>query len=182
MGILTSNLNNLAFVGDFDRPDLRRLLAALHNARNSGFASANLDLTQLSRAFTPAILPLAVNCRYLLHLGFEVRLELPENAKLERLFENSNWAYLIDPFSYQKSNFDSKAHLPAILYTNPDEQFAAVEKVINLVLRNLELADRQQLASIEWSVNEIADNVLNQCEQSNRGCNAGKRPAGEEYD
>jgi hypothetical protein len=118
MGILTSNLNNLAFTGDFDRPDLRRLLAALHNVRSIGFASANLDFTRRSRAFTPAILPLAVNCRYLLHAGFEVRLELPEDGKLQRLSENSNWAYLIDPLSYPKSNFDSMAHLPAILYTN----------------------------------------------------------------
>ena len=161
MGNLTSNLSNLTFAGDFDRPDLRRLLAALHKIRNGGFSSANLDFTKLTRAFTPAILPLAVNCRFLLHRGFEVRLELPDEPKLRRLFENSNWAYLIDPLGHQKSTFDSKSHLPAMLYTNPQEQYSAIEKVIDLVLRNLELTDRQQLASIEWSVNEIADNVLN---------------------
>lgn len=161
MGILTTNLSNLKFVGDFDRSDLRRLLAALHQIRNAGFSSVNLDFTQLQHAHTSDILPFAINSRYWLHRGFEIRIELPEEKKLRRLFENANWAHIIDPRSFDKSSFDSKSHLPAILYTNPDEQYAAVERVINLVLRNLELTDRQQLASIEWSVNEIADNVLN---------------------
>lgn len=161
MGQLHSTLNNITFAGSFDRSDLRRLLAALHNLRKTGFKTANLDLTQLTKAYTPEMLPLATQCRSLLHNGFEVLLELPSDGKLRRLFENSNWAYLIDPRSHDRSQFDSPQHLPAVIYTNPDEQFDAVEKVIDLSLRNLNLTDRQQLASIEWSVNEIADNVLN---------------------
>ncbi|SRR5229473_3340069 len=161
MGQLTSNLNNLSFSGAFDRSDLRRLLATLHNLRKAGYRSANLDLSGLAKAFTPEFLPLSVQCRSLMHQGFEVMLELPTDPKLKRLFENSNWAYLIDPRSHDRSQFDSSNHLPAILYSNPDEQFDAIEKVINLSLKNLQLTNRQQVASIEWSVNEIADNVLN---------------------
>ena len=161
MGQLTSNLNNLSFSGPFERPDLRRIMAALHNLRKAGYRSANLDLGGLTKGYTPEFLPLSAHCRSLMHQGFEIMLELPQDPKLNRLFQNSNWAYLIDPRSFDRSKFESPTHLPAILYSNPYEQFEAIEKIIDLSLRNLDLVDRQQVASIEWSVNEIADNVLN---------------------
>lgn len=161
MGNLATNLNSVVFTGAFERADFRRLMAALHHIRQNGFTDAVVDFSGMTRAFTSDMLPFAVHCRGLMHAGFEVILELPTDTRLNRLFLNSNWAYLIDPRSHNASTFDSQNHLPAIIYSNADEQYEAVEKVINLSLRNLNITDRNQLASIEWSINEIADNVMN---------------------
>jgi anti-sigma regulatory factor (Ser/Thr protein kinase) len=107
------------------------------------------------------MLPLAIFCRKLLHDGFEVLLQLPLDHKLARLFQNSNWAYLIDPRSHGQTEYDAGQHLPAYLYSTPEQQYQAVNNVVELVLKNLKISDRKQIQAVEWSVNEIADNVLN---------------------
>jgi anti-sigma regulatory factor (Ser/Thr protein kinase) len=160
-GFLTSNLNILDFVGDFDDDSLRRHLAAFFKLKNQGYDHLELNFAKLTRAMTPQLLPLAVYARSLLHEGFEVRLILPEDDKLKRLFENTNWAYLIDPRSFPKTQIDSTSHLPAFLYTNPTEQYEVVSKTVQLVLKSLNITDRKQIQAVEWSVNEVVDNVLN---------------------
>lgn len=159
-GFLQSNLNNLTFSGDFDDDSLRRLLATLHNLQKQGYDYANLSFAGLTRALTPTLLPAAIYCRKLLHEGFEVRLELPQERKLERLFQNTNWAYLMDPRSHEESKYDPTQHLPAFLYNSPEMQYSIVDKIVDLVLKSLSISDRKQIQAVEWSVNEVADNVL----------------------
>jgi anti-sigma regulatory factor (Ser/Thr protein kinase) len=161
MGYLQSQFNNLTFHGEFGGDDLRRLLAALHNLRKQSYEAVNLDFRSLTKAYTPHLLPLAVTCRKFLHEGFEVRLELPSERKLERLFVNSNWAHLIDPQGFEKVEYEQAQHLPALLYSTPEDQHSAVDRALELILRNLNIRDRKQIQAIEWSVNEVADNVLN---------------------
>lgn len=163
-GDLQSNLNNFTFRGDFDGVSLRKLLAALHNLQRQGYDYVNLSFVELTRALAPDMLPFAAHCRRLLHEGFEVRLELPSDPKLQRLFQNANWAYLIDPRSYPKTQIDPISHLPAFLYTNPTEQYEVVTKTVHLVLKSLNITDRKQIQAVEWSVNEVVDNVLNHAE------------------
>jgi anti-sigma regulatory factor (Ser/Thr protein kinase) len=160
-GYLHSNLNKLEFTGDFDNESLRRTLAALHNLKAQGYSDVDLSFSGMTRVMTPQMLPLAIYCRRLLHEGFDVKLELPADAKLARLFSNTNWAYLIDPRGHQESVFGPGQHLPALLYTTPEGQFSAVDKAVNLLLQSLKITDRKQVQAVEWSVNEIADNVLN---------------------
>jgi len=139
-------------------------MATIHNIRKLGYSNLNLDLRGLTKAFTSTMLPLSARCRALLHEGCEVRLELPEDHKLARLMENSNWAHLIDPREYAPSTFAAGSHLPAIVYNNEAQQFEAVDKIVNFVLQNMDLDNRAQLGALEWAVNEIADNVLNHAE------------------
>jgi anti-sigma regulatory factor (Ser/Thr protein kinase) len=166
MGYLHSQLSNLTFSGEFGADDLRRLVATLHNLQKQSYCSANLDLKGLTRAYTPHLLPLAVYCRKLLHEGLEVRLELPSERRLNRLFMNSNWAHIIDPQGFEESQLENQQHLPALLYSSASDQHTAVDRAIDLVLRNLNLNDRKQVQAIEWSLNEIADNVLNHSNSS----------------
>jgi len=166
MSYLNSNLNNLDFSGEFDQDALRRMLATLHNLRKQGYSSANLSFESLTRALTAEMLPFAVTCRRLLHEGFEVLLQLPSDRKLARLFENSNWAYLIDPRSHGETRFDAVQHMPAFLYSSAEQQYEAVSKAVELVLKSLNITDRKQVQAVEWSVNEVADNVLSHSNSS----------------
>src|SRR5437660_4581721 len=47
---------------------------------------------------------------------------------------------------------------------NATEQFDAVDRSINVILQSIGGLDRSRLKALEWSLNEITDNVLNHAE------------------
>jgi anti-sigma regulatory factor (Ser/Thr protein kinase) len=115
----------------------------------------------VTKGFAADVLPFAARCRELLVAGVDTMLELPNELALARLFKNCNWAYLIDPRQYEQSQFTAYKHIPAVTYNNADTQFQAVNQVVDKLLSSLEGFSRDQLAALEWAVNEITDNVLN---------------------
>jgi anti-sigma regulatory factor (Ser/Thr protein kinase) len=115
----------------------------------------------LTRGFAAELLPFATRCRALLVAGVDTMLELPDDSTLSRLFKNSNWAYLIDPRQFEQSQYFSDKHIPAVSYSNSDTHYQAVNQVVDKLLSSLEGFSRDQLAALEWAINEITDNVLN---------------------
>lgn len=156
-----TDMNNLIISGDFNRETLQRACAVLHGLKTKGYSSVNIDLRNVTRAFATELLPFAARCRDLLVTGLDTMLELPEDAALSRLFKNSNWAYLIDPQQFEQSQYSSEKHIPAVRYSDGDTHFQAVNQVVDKLLSSLEGFSRDQLAALEWAVNEITDNVLN---------------------
>lgn len=96
-----------------------------------------------------------------MHEGIETMLELPSDSKLARLFNNCNWSNIIDPRGHEESHYRPHSHLPALLYSDADAHFKVVDQIMELLLRQLEGFTRNQLAALEWAINEITDNVLN---------------------
>lgn len=158
---IQTHMNNVIVSGDFNRDMLPRACATLHNLKSQGYRSINIDLKCLERGFATELLPFATRCRDLLVSGIDIMLELPTDTQLARLFKNSNWAYLIDPRQYDLTQYHSERHIPAVCYTNADSHFEAVNQVVDKLLGSLEGFSRDQLAALEWAVNEITDNVLN---------------------
>jgi anti-sigma regulatory factor (Ser/Thr protein kinase) len=156
-----TNMNNLIISGEFDKDALQRSCAALHNLKAQGYSSLNIDMRTVTRGFAAEVLPFATRCRQLLVLGTDTLLELPEDPALQRLFRNSNWAYLIDPRQYAESDYFPDKHIPAVSYKDADSHFQAVNQVVDKLLSSLAGFSRDQLAALEWAVNEITDNVLN---------------------
>lgn len=152
--------NSIKFQGHFDRNALKQMLAVIHRLSNQGYNDIMLDFKQLTGGFARDLVPLAAVCRTKLHNGVDVLLELPVDSKLARLFNNSNWSYLIDPRTHQESQFCPENHLPALTYSDSDGHSRQVDQIMELLLRQLKLG-RDQLAALEWAVNEITDNVLN---------------------
>jgi hypothetical protein len=91
----------------------------------------------------------------------DVDLKLPEYDRLSRIFLNANWAHLIDPRRYEPSSYRGTTQIPAARYNSGDEQNGALNKVASKILSTLHNFDRSHLTAIEWSINEITDNVLN---------------------
>ncbi|WP_083967213.1 STAS-like domain-containing protein [Methylosinus sp. R-45379] len=159
---IQTEMNNLIVSGEFDRETLQRANAALHNLKMTrGYRSVNIDMRNVTKGFAAELLPFAARCRDLLLAGVDTMLELPTDSLLSRLFINSNWAHLIDPRQYEPSNYTSGKHIPAVSYDNADTHFQAVNQVVDKLLSSLEGFSRDQLAALEWAVNEITDNVLN---------------------
>jgi len=94
--------------------------------------------------------------------GADVEFEvlLPEDGKLAKLFRNANWAHFLDPEKNLPSQFKGFSQVPATHFTNAEEQRQAVNRIVNGILGAIPNLERTELAALEWSVNEITDNVL----------------------
>ncbi|MFA6205675.1 MAG: hypothetical protein WC689_05655 [Methylocystis sp.] len=113
--MIQTEMNTLKVAGEFDSANFQRACAALHQLTSSrGYASVNIDFQGLTKGFAAELLPFAMRCRHLLVHGVDTMLELPNDPTLARLFRNSNWAYLIDPRQYEKSDYASGKHIPMI--------------------------------------------------------------------
>lgn len=134
----------------------------MHNLiRTQGYQDIELDFTNCNAAYGGPMLALATFAeRYLLN-QVDVDIKLPQDVKLRSLFINTNWAYLIDPRRYNPSGYKGFAQVPAIKFGTGEEQHNAVQLVIEKILSHLTGFDRSHLKAIEWSLNEITDNVIN---------------------
>jgi hypothetical protein len=99
----------------------------------------------------------------------DFELTLPENEGLQRLFKNSNWAHIIQPKKFAPSEFSSPIHLPATRYRTAEEQHRLVDDILNKMLSSITDFDRSHFKAIEWSINEITDNVLVHSESTRGG-------------
>jgi anti-sigma regulatory factor (Ser/Thr protein kinase) len=91
--------------------------------------------------------------------GLDFDVVLPQTQTLSRLFLNANWAHLLDPESYEDTSLVHERHLAGQRYASHHDQQRVVNVVMDIVMRNMEI-ERPLLAGLEWSINEITDNVL----------------------
>lgn len=150
-------LVNEKFDGDYD---LRGLLSAVHKATTEEkLSDVVLNFKHCSHVGQgPMVLLCAQILKHREH-GINFTLIEPESLALQRLFYNTNWAHFIDP-RFEPSRFYGPDHLPATRYQDESGQGEAVNKIVDVILRAVPHMDRRSLASFEWSINEITDNVL----------------------
>ncbi len=131
-----------------------------------GFERVVLDFQHTEICFPDAIVPIvALAMRYRAE-GIRFDLILPRQARLERLFVNSNWASLISPHKYPASNYAHDLNLPAAVYKDQDEQYSFVKAAIDRILKVTRHLERSHLRGLEWTLNEVSDNVLLHAESS----------------
>lgn len=158
---IESDGNKIEIIGRFGMMDFHRVLAALHNMTTKrGYQDIVLDFGACTAAFSGPMISLCTAIGALRYDGVDVDLRLPNKRELANLFKNASWAYLIDPGAFQESTYKSNIHLPAIQFSSPREQQNAVNRMVDRILGSLPDLRRGDLAAIEWSLNEITDNVL----------------------
>jgi hypothetical protein len=132
-----------------------------------GFGHVTLDLTELIRAWPDGMLPLICEIETLRRNGCTFSLALPSDETLQRLFLHCNWAAFIAPDEFNQLDRRTPSHLPATWY-DADNHKVIVDQVVEIVMGNMRVP-RPVLAGLEWSINEITDNVLNHAESSLHG-------------
>jgi hypothetical protein len=110
------------------------------------------------------MLPIICQTAVLRERGCEVTIALPQDETLQRLFLNANWAHLIAPHQFDPLALRTPYHLPATWY-DASSQKEIVDRILEIVMGNMEI-ERSVLTGLEWSVNEITDNVLVHAESS----------------
>lgn len=159
--------NRLVFDGKFLLSDMLRPLVGLHHAvQDAGYRDLIIDFGPCTAAFAGPMLALCAQVMRLREARIDTELILPHDDKLARLFRNANWAHFIEPRNYAPSGFKGHSQVPATHFTNADEQQRAVNRIVNAILGAIPDLDRRELSALEWSINEITDNVLNHAQSS----------------
>jgi anti-sigma regulatory factor (Ser/Thr protein kinase) len=162
-----SNENNLEVIADFGFEDQLRLLAAMHTiVEKQGYSDFVLDFSKCTKAFSAQMLPVCCRAQFYWKQGVDIKLRLPEQDDLRRLFLNTNWAHFIDFREFDLSRYRGYTHSPALRFSNGSEQHKVVDKTMDVLLAAIKQFKRDDIRYIEWAINEITDNVINHAESS----------------
>jgi hypothetical protein len=144
-----------------DLYDFHRFLAIIHAiVEKAGYRDVVLDLERCSAAFQNSMLSVCAQVMAYRAAGVSFSLVPPADTKLANLFGNTNWGHFLDPDRYAPSTFRGHTRVPATQYKSPNEQFEAVNRIVNVMLGAIPELQRTDFAAFEWAVNEITDNVL----------------------
>ena len=154
----------------FSAQSLPEILAKLHHAISfDKKRDITLDFSKTTAAFEAGIIPiLPIVAKYREKDRVNFNVKLPESSRLESIFLESNWAYYLEPDRFELKEARSDTHRPAIRFSTPKEQFDAVDKILGLVLTASDV-DRSVMKAMEWSLNEIIDNVTNHAGKNSSG-------------
>lgn len=153
--------NRIEFLGKLGKKALREFLFASHDTiYHRGYKDIVLDFRKVSRAYPNGMMGILAITDSLKHDSIDVSIELPEDEILRSIFKRTNWAHFLEPSKYEMSDTDHDRHLAVHRYLDHEGQTAVVNKMMDVVMRNMTLS-REIIAGLEWSINEITDNVLN---------------------
>ena len=142
--------------------DFLALSAAIHSLVNKqSRLDVTLDFSAVSFLDLKIMVPLVTIARsYRIHQVY-FDIVAPRDRKLNNLILNANWAHLITPERFESRDDKNHRHLSAIQYHNDREQYDAVDRTLDTILRSIQGLNRQSLRALEWSLSEVTDNVLN---------------------
>ena len=156
------NANRVVFSDRYDGTQLRKALGSIYHAvAHLNYGEVMLDFSRCTHAFESGVLPLIPIIRnYIARFKVDFILIPPKDTHANSLFYNSGWDHFIDPKRFLNRSSHDARHVPVMQFRNSQEQNAAVDSLIQHFTRNSELS-KDQLQAIEWSLNEITDNVIN---------------------
>jgi anti-sigma regulatory factor (Ser/Thr protein kinase) len=128
--------------------------------KEAGYEDIILDFSSCSAAFAGPMLALCAQVMKLRASRIDFALVLPADPRLARLFYNANWAHFLQPEKHSQSVFKGYTQIPTTLITTGDDQYQAVNRIVNAILGAIPDIERTDFAALEWSINEITDNVL----------------------
>ncbi len=152
--------NRIFFTERVDPKAHGQFMWCLHDCLEKGYEDVFLDLSQCEAAFPNGVLPLIASIDNLRREHKEVSVTLPASEYIQRLFLNTNWAHLLEPDRYAPSETSHPRHVPARRFNTAEHQHRLVGKTLNVLLGGLPSLQRDDLSALEWSINEITDNVL----------------------
>lgn len=165
-GWLHGKNNRLELSGAFVDPSLlRRISAAFHNLTGkSGYQEIDLDFRDCTKVYPGMMVGLCALASKYRRDGIEIGIRLPTAKWLRNLFINSGWAYLINPEAQPQTQYTGVHHLGCVQFASSTEQQQLVNRFVSTLLGVVANLRREDLAAIEWSINELTDNVLNHAE------------------
>ncbi len=127
----------------------------------------NIDFSAVQKPYANGMLPIIATLDKLRLDGQTIRVKLPNDHNVAKLFFQTNWAHFLDPTnSITATGYDR--HLP----TRQIKDFRDVGIITNdfmqIVLRTMNIPN-EVLSALEWAIYEICDNVINHSNAPNGG-------------
>ncbi len=148
---------SLRFGPRFRQPEYLRVLEAI--AEQDGPSELYLDMGRTEWAHANAMVPLIATVDRLTRQGWEFKLELPRSQFEEEYFVKAGWVAGFEG-SPSPPILPGRSYLPLQRYQTGAELNRIFRSIVRRLFEETELAPGV-LASLEWSIYEIADNVLN---------------------
>jgi hypothetical protein len=160
--------SRIQFTGRVNALAHRQYIQALAKAKKEGLRELVLDFSVCEGAFLNGMVPIIASVDGLHRDGVQTTVILPTSEELKRLFHNANWAHFLQPDQYDRFDQHHDRHVAAHRFTTADEQQILVNAFMDVVMRQMTL-ERDVIAGLEWSINEVTDNVLNHAQAVDGG-------------
>jgi len=135
---------------------INRVLYAAINYNNQN--SIILDLSNISRVYPNGIVPTICEVNRLKRLGINFQLIPPKDEDTRNYCEELGWFHYLSPDEYPlKDNRYQNFSLHR--FNNVDELNEVINGVLDVCLKHL-IFETGALQAFEWTINEIAGNVL----------------------
>ena len=118
-----------------------------------------LDFSRVKRAYPDGIVPIIAETSRLTAMGYKFEALPPRDVSVRSLFIRNRWLYYINPEDVERAPAEGFSSLPLQKFSSDEELNDMVNKVVEVCLQQLVFADGVPQA-LEWSVNEIAGNIL----------------------
>lgn len=142
--------------------------SAVNYFKQLNLDSVTVNFKYVRKVFADGMLPVICIIDDLRETGVHVKVQLPEDYETRRLFRSVNWAHYLSPEQYDKSDSIYDRHLVTRRFENAEEQQKSVNDFMDVVLRTMKIP-KDIISGLEWSINEITDNVLNHSESKHGG-------------
>ena len=152
--------NTIQFSSIINSYNVRDFCSALNRFHSGDSDKLSLDFSKVVRAYPNGMLPVIASIELLRRKGISVYVRLPNRSETRKLFRNVNWAHYLSPSQFEKSESHHERHLVSRFFSDEKEQKNVVDDFMEVVIRNMVLP-RDIISGLEWSINEITDNVLN---------------------
>ena len=152
--------NTIKVEGSLEFNNLHFFLSQLHHAISKhGYQDIIIDFSELISGFADTLVPICADIFRYKKENINFKLNLPLDNKFKRLFINTNWAHIIDE-EHHESVFSGYSQHPAMIIANEDDLHTCVNSLIDCILRATRIESRDDLHIIEWSLNEIIENII----------------------
>lgn len=155
--------NTIIFTSKINSYSIIYFCKAVKYALRLKIKSLTVDLSKVEKVFPNGILPIICTIDGLRDLGIKIFIKLPKNDETRRMFRSVNWAHYLAPDQFEKSESTHDRHLVTRRFQDAEQQKKVVDDFMDVVLRNMQIP-KDIISGLEWSINEITDNVLNHAE------------------
>lgn len=144
---------------EFDRARKAIWFVIHRNSANN----IELDFRKTEIIYPNGIVPLISLVKGYQRQGINFSIIPPMSVPLNNLVRFEGWFHAMDPARFDPPSTHGYNSLPLKHYTNDTELNSAVNAAIEVAIRNLTLA-KSVPDAFEWSLNELAGNVLHHAE------------------
>jgi anti-sigma regulatory factor (Ser/Thr protein kinase) len=164
-----SKNNSFKFAASLHIKDVRQIVFEIDQLIEfRGYDEIDLDFSDTEVLFADTVASLVTYFYSKVQESIKFNITMPKDQKLNRLFINCGWAHFISPKTYPEGK-DVYGNLCLRRFIDGSDQTKLVDLAVERALGATDWLSREHLKALEWSIQEITDNVLQHSESPHGG-------------